>query len=535
VYISGDFDALQDSVRSSLEKDDPAAAIQAIVRAWPSVSTTHGAGLRRLIESIPHSAWSDDPWILAAMGASYRSLDSTSRSAAIPYFRTAEALMAADPGTRLSLKAGVRLHFAAALRSLGRFDDALATATSAAELLDDELQLSPLVRVRVQAKIALQLGIVKIHLGDYSGAIIDLRLAYGLREQNLLLSETVECLAGLSFLKYVAGEFAAGREYARRAREASGTSGLVTSRFGAVAVITETLLAVEQNRLADALAASTEAVPAAFRSDWEALALYAQAAISVISGRHIEGLELIRRSLDIAREWQGDVTVRTMCEGLRGGFFMHLGELDTAARVISELRPTQNHANCPARFIAGMRFTSGDAAGVLEALAECEALGDAHSGRTMVDVLLLKAAANYDLGTTVVADVALDRAMLFAAQNGIRTPFLLIPPTTMQRMLGRASDRNQPPQVHTLLEELRKGRGAPLHGPFEPLSDRELDIAHHLALDKTIGQIAAELYISSNTVKTHVRSIYRKLSASNRKEAVRRVRELGLQLEITRS
>jgi LuxR family maltose regulon positive regulatory protein len=41
-------------------------------------------------------------------------------------------------------------------------------------------------------------------------------------------------------------------------------------------------------------------------------------------------------------------------------------------------------------------------------------------------------------------------------------------------------------------------------------------------------EIAATMYVSVNTVKTHVRSILRKLSASRRTEAVRRARELGL-------
>jgi LuxR family maltose regulon positive regulatory protein len=41
-------------------------------------------------------------------------------------------------------------------------------------------------------------------------------------------------------------------------------------------------------------------------------------------------------------------------------------------------------------------------------------------------------------------------------------------------------------------------------------------------------EIAATLYVSVNTVKTHVRSILRKLSASRRNEAIRRARTLGL-------
>jgi len=107
-----------------------------------------------------------------------------------------------------------------------------------------------------------------------------------------------------------------------------------------------------------------------------------------------------------------------------------------------------------------------------------------------------------------------------------------MPRITMLRMLNRAADRYQPFAVSQLLDELRVG-SATAGELIEPLSDRELEIAHHLFQDKTAGQIAAELYISVNTVKTHVRSIYRKLSATTRKEAVKRVHELGLDIRIT--
>jgi LuxR family maltose regulon positive regulatory protein len=53
-------------------------------------------------------------------------------------------------------------------------------------------------------------------------------------------------------------------------------------------------------------------------------------------------------------------------------------------------------------------------------------------------------------------------------------------------------------------------------------------IVRHLATGATLSQIGTELFISVNTVKSHVRSIYRKLSATNRREAIARAVELGL-------
>ncbi len=60
------------------------------------------------------------------------------------------------------------------------------------------------------------------------------------------------------------------------------------------------------------------------------------------------------------------------------------------------------------------------------------------------------------------------------------------------------------------------------------LSSRELEVLVCLSQGKTTNQIAKELYISENTVKTHVRHILEKLEAANRAEAVSKAVQMGL-------
>jgi DNA-binding NarL/FixJ family response regulator len=60
------------------------------------------------------------------------------------------------------------------------------------------------------------------------------------------------------------------------------------------------------------------------------------------------------------------------------------------------------------------------------------------------------------------------------------------------------------------------------------LSKREMDVLKCLARGMTSSQIATELFISENTVKTHVRHILEKLEASNRAEAVSKAIQLGI-------
>jgi LuxR family transcriptional regulator, maltose regulon positive regulatory protein len=62
----------------------------------------------------------------------------------------------------------------------------------------------------------------------------------------------------------------------------------------------------------------------------------------------------------------------------------------------------------------------------------------------------------------------------------------------------------------------------------EPLSQRELEVLHIIALGKTNQEIAKQLIVSPGTIKAHTASIYRKLDVSNRTEAVSRARQLGI-------
>jgi LuxR family maltose regulon positive regulatory protein len=75
---------------------------------------------------------------------------------------------------------------------------------------------------------------------------------------------------------------------------------------------------------------------------------------------------------------------------------------------------------------------------------------------------------------------------------------------------------------------LRRGRRASANGHADELTDRELAVLRLLPGDLSQREIADSLYLSINTVKSHVKSIYRKLRVESRAEAVSRARELGV-------
>ena len=85
-------------------------------------------------------------------------------------------------------------------------------------------------------------------------------------------------------------------------------------------------------------------------------------------------------------------------------------------------------------------------------------------------------------------------------------------PTTFNERLARAAG--------VRLDEMMVG------GQTQALTRREADILRHLATGLSIAQIALDLRISKNTMKTHLKNIYRKLEVSGRLEAVEKGKKL---------
>jgi LuxR family maltose regulon positive regulatory protein len=76
-----------------------------------------------------------------------------------------------------------------------------------------------------------------------------------------------------------------------------------------------------------------------------------------------------------------------------------------------------------------------------------------------------------------------------------------------------------------VLEQVRQ-RGA--HAPVEALTEREATVLRLLPTLMSNDEIAAAMLLSVNTVKTHLKALYRKLGVERRRDAVVRARELDL-------
>ena len=177
---------------------------------------------------------------------------------------------------------------------------------------------------------------------------------------------------------------------------------------------------------------------------------------------------------------------------------------------------------------AAARLAAGDPLGAQRRLAPALLPGSGVHGSARVHAWLVDAGAHQALGDGDAAGRALEQALELAAQDGYRRPFADGGPA-VRRLLERhvAAITAQGPLVAELLDALEPARGA-AGGLLEPLSERERAVLRLLPTLLSNTEIAGELFVSVNTVKTHVKSVYRKLDVRSRREAVGRARQLRL-------
>ena len=124
----------------------------------------------------------------------------------------------------------------------------------------------------------------------------------------------------------------------------------------------------------------------------------------------------------------------------------------------------------------------------------------------------------------------LERALILAEPEGYVRLFVDEGPP-MAVLLREAAIKGAAPNYVALLRRtFGKAEGEKPASQLlnEPLSERELEVLRLLATDLNGPEIARELMVSLNTMRTHTKNIYSKLAVNNRRTAVRRAEELDL-------
>jgi LuxR family maltose regulon positive regulatory protein len=176
-------------------------------------------------------------------------------------------------------------------------------------------------------------------------------------------------------------------------------------------------------------------------------------------------------------------------------------------------------------------------------------LAAGHNDRFLIDVLLLKALLNAGRGQHAAAIGALEQSLVLARRSGLVRTFLDAAPALDELL---SSEHWEGP-LGAFVEQIKQGRqgentsdqapSAPLRlkpvavQPRHPdlielLTQREMEVLHLLALRMTNKEIAQSLAISTGTVKQHTRSVFQKLHAENRRDAIVQAHKLGFQFDV---
>jgi LuxR family transcriptional regulator, maltose regulon positive regulatory protein len=170
----------------------------------------------------------------------------------------------------------------------------------------------------------------------------------------------------------------------------------------------------------------------------------------------------------------------------------------------------------------------GDALALLGRLGAAATAG-ARAG-SMIEILVLEALVLQAEGDTAAALDVLERALTDSEPEGYVQVFME-QGHTMASLLREAARRGIAPAyvAELLASDAAPGRPLPKkQGLIEPLSERELDVLRLLGSDLSGPDIARELMVSLNTLRTHTKNIYMKLGVNNRRAALRRAQELDL-------
>ena len=211
---------------------------------------------------------------------------------------------------------------------------------------------------------------------------------------------------------------------------------------------------------------------------------------------------------------------------------VRLGDTERAEQALASLRQRDRERGEIRITTAVLRLAQDNPCAAIAALAPALDESAPVAWRSwLVEAFLLEAIARDALGDQATAGQALERALDLAEPDGTVLWFLLHPaPDLLQR---QARQRTAHAALLARVLDLLAGNtdGLPPaepRPPLQPLTDSEIRVLRYLPTHLSAPEIATELYVSTSTVKTHLRNLYSKLGAHSRAEAVGSARALGL-------
>jgi LuxR family maltose regulon positive regulatory protein len=512
-----------EAIRHAIEAADWTLAGEVIAERWMAL-VTRGAGpsLLELAERIPVAAVRADAELaLAVAGLRLEGDDDTGADELLLEAERLAAQLPERRARRFAVASTTIALYRARLRG-----DVEAAVAAAVQALDEGWDRD--LEADARALTLVNLGISEFWAGKADAAAEHLQQAVGLALESsndyvLFLAESYAAAADVQAGRLgeawaradMAIELAERREWAELPHAAMAYTAL-----GSVHLWRGELREAERfaDRAAGALAGARERL-------LSPVVALLRAALLALRGDALTALDLVRGATA-----QPPVmpVVAVAASVLEAELLLSMGEPDRAHAVLGRLDPADAAVGR-----ARLQLAEGDADGAARTVAaflDGESEGSIPFARVEASVL---GAIAYDaLRDEPAALDVLERALDMAEPRGCSIAIARYG-APLRSLLRRRSAKGT--RHRALVDELlatlerpareKQAKAAPL---LEPLSERELTVLRYLPTMMSNADIAAEMFVSVNTVKTHLKHVYRKLDVTDRRDCVRRGRELRL-------
>jgi LuxR family maltose regulon positive regulatory protein len=510
------------------------AADLTTTRWFPMMINGDMGTLRPILETMPRRLVEASPELALAFGGAL--LARGDHAGAQPYLRRAAEGEALVPPDR-------RAPFAASRAAMGLYEgrlrgDPKAALRAARALLERHVVLeSGDLTSGVRSFVLGQLGIVELWTGDLESATGHLERAYANALEAGNDWTALAAAAHLAVARAFRGELLRGLRHADEAVRLAVRRGWGRSEPAGAAYCVQAAVAIqrgERERAESLVALASEALRETRERPLRAVHALNRAMLLSDGGEPEAALSVLQVAREEVGEWPLLAALEDQLIAQEALLRATMGERELARALLDRETATSIPV---ANALARLSLSEGDPSAARNLLAPH--LGGGRGGPAdgtlpvraeawLLDALALDALAEHDGAAT-----SLERSLDLAEPAGLSR--LIVEHGIRVRPLLHRHVRHgtaHPAMVGTALATLEH-RGDERSRPVavlvaESLSAREEAILRYLPTMMSNHEIAGELFVSVNTVKTHLKAIYRKLDASGRREAVHRGRELGL-------
>ncbi len=524
-----------EAIAHALAGNDPTRAAELIELASPAMQRSRQeARLRGWLEALPPDLYADRPVLaMALVGARMASGDATGLDPLLEiidsWLDRDERPVVFDEDAHRRLPAMAAVHRAGLALLAGDLDAAVGHAERVLELAgeDDLLQ---------RGAAAALIGLAQWARGDLETARQRYTESIACFEAGDYLSDAMGCSIALADLQITQGRLRdAQRTFENALGHATAHPGL---RGAADMHVGLSLLAIEHDDLDAAehhLRASAELGEHLGLPQHPYRRRVAAARLHEANGNLEAAIEPLTEA-EARYDTDFSPSVRPVT-AMRARIAAELGDRDAGARWAADhdLSPDDELAyvrEFEHLTLARILLARGSAEDVERAtallrrlLAAAEAGGRAGSA---VEIQVQLALALRSAGRDASAREALADALVRAGAEGYVRTFLDAGPGIVGLLRSLAGEDGE--RAARVLASTRTAAAVLRTRTMDPdeLSDRELEVLRLLRSDLSGPDIARELHVSLNTLRTHTKHIYTKLGATNRREAVTRAGELGL-------